>query len=188
MSIVGKVVRVLTHALMYISYIAVLALLTLTVVDVIRRLIFGMTITGVPEWSMILLIISMTAMAHTLIEGRFIGVSTFVEKFPKPVNLALEILMGLISLVFFILIGWRLIGNIESSIRFREAYFMIGVPRWPMLLVLGVSFLATALATIIYLYERVVKHLSPDQEDDVLGDPEVAFLLRDEKKQEEGAE
>jgi len=157
MPIVVKVLKIIIRVFMYISYSATLALLLLTVFDVVRRLIFGVTLTGVPEWSQMFLIISMTAMAHTIVEGKFVVVGSLVELFPRKINIALEVFMGGASLAFLALVGWQLLNLIDMLIRSRRAYFIIRIPMWPMYAVLGVSFLAAALATIVYVYERVLK-------------------------------
>ncbi|MCL2366497.1 MAG: TRAP transporter small permease [Oscillospiraceae bacterium] len=185
---VGDVIKIITRIFLYISYASMLILLVLTVVDVVRRFIFGIAMTGVTEYSQILLIISMTAIAHTLVEGRYVAVGTLVELFPKRLNLAIEVIMGVLSFAFFLMVGSQYILLIESSIRFREAYFMIGVPRWPLLGVLGASFLACALGTVVYVYERIVKFKAPNEKD-VFDDPELSFMaLIDEENGKNGGE
>jgi len=175
----GDVVKMITHLLIHVSYVALVALLVLTVIDVVRRFIFGLAMTGVTEYSQIFLIVCMTAMAHTMIEGKFIGVSTLVEMFPKWLNITIEVIMGIFAMVFFTLVGVQLIDQVDSSIMFRESYFMIGVPRWPMYAALGVAFLACTLSTIVYVYEKIVNFKDPKQKK-VFDDPEIAFMAGDE--------
>jgi len=186
---VVKGIRFVTHIIQYISYGSITILALLTVTDVVRRFIFGRTMTGVTEYSQILLIISMTAMGYALVERRFITVGEFVEKFPKWLNLSIEVIMGVVSFVYFAVVGWMLIGQIESSIRFREAYFMIGVPRWPFYLILGISFLACALSTIAYVYERLINFKDPSEKTIFDEAPELASMtLTKDVEQKGGAE
>ena len=184
---VVKVIRKFTEYIQYISYASISLLALLTVVDVVRRFIFGVTMSAVPEYSQILLIISMTAMGYALVERRFIVVNEFVDKFPKWLNLAMEIFMGVVSCAFFGVVGYMLVIRIESSIRFREAYFMIGVPKWPFIGILGVSFLACALATVIYVYERVANYKAPEDRS-FIDEPELSILglTEDDIKNDEG--
>ena len=177
----GETVRILTRLFMYVSYAALLALLILTVVDVVRRLIFGVALTGVTEYSQMFLIVALCAMAHSIIEGKFIIVNTLVEKFPKWLNITFEIVMGATSLAFFAVVGWQLVLQVESSKLFREAYFMVNVPRWPMYAVLGAALLACALATVVFVYERIVNYKDPKQKN-ALDDPEIAHLTVDVKQ------
>ena len=176
MSSVIKFLKLITRVVMYISYASITVLAALTVFDVVRRFIFSRTLTGVTEWSQMLLIISMTAMAQAMVEGRFINVGVLVDRFPKKINIAFELLMGFISFAFFIVVGWQLINQIESSIRFKEAYFMLGTPRWPFYLILGIAFLACALSTIIYVYERIVNFKSAKDKTLLDDNPDLAIL------------
>jgi len=176
MSIAAKVMKFITRIFMYISYLSITIMLVMTVVDVVRRFIFGLAMSGVTEYSQMLLIISMTAMAYALVEGRFIAVGILVERFPKMVNLTIEIIMGILSLAFFILAGVQLLRQIAPSIQFNEAYFMIGAPRWPMYLALGASFCACTLATIVYVYDRIINFKDPREKTVFDENPDLAFM------------
>ena len=189
MPTVAKVLRIITRIFLYISYLAIAVLAVMTVVDVVRRYFFGLTMNGVAEYSQMLLIVSMTAMAYALVEGRFIAVNVLVDRFPKIVNLSIEILMGALSLAFFILVGTQLVGQIESSIRIGEAYFMIGVPKWPLYGALGSSFLACIPATIVYVYERIVNYKDRSEKTVFDENPDLAILaFTDNDQMEAGGE
>ena len=176
MSIVAKIIKVITRIFMYISYASISVLAVMTVFDVVRRMVFNRTLTGVTEYSQILLIISMASMAHALIEGRFIGVGVLVERFPKSINIAIEIIMGAASFAFFTIVGSRIINEI-GMLRFtNKAYFMIKLPEWPFYLALGASFLACALGTIAYVYDRIVNFKSKDEKTIFDDNPDLAIL------------
>jgi TRAP-type C4-dicarboxylate transport system permease small subunit len=189
MSVLLKTLKAIARALVYVSYAAIIVLAVMTVIDVIMRFAFHKPNSGVTEWSQIFLIICMTAMAHALVEGRFIAVGTLVDRFPKNANLAVEIIMGAISFAFFLVVGWQLIKMVGTSMMFKETYFVIKTPRWPLYAVLGVAFLASALATVAYVIERV-KNFTPPKDKNVFDEnPDLAILaLADEGNTiEEGA-
>ena len=187
MSIAAKVLKIITRIFLYISYLATSVLAVMTVVDVVRRFILGLTLNGVAEYSQMLLIVSMTAMAHALVEGRFIHVSVLVDRFPKKINLALEAVMGVLSFAFFILVGIQLFNQIAFSIQTGEAYFMVKVPRWPLYAALGASFLACSLGTIIYVYERFINYRDPKEKTVFDENPDLAILaLSDTGKSDSG--
>jgi TRAP-type C4-dicarboxylate transport system permease small subunit len=117
----------------------------------------------------------MCALSNAIVEKRFVVVGEFVEKFPKRLNLAIEVIMGVISLVFFFGVGWYLIGQIDSSILFKEAYFMVRVPRWPFYCILGISMLACTLGTIVYVYEKLVGYKDPSEKT-FIDEPELSIL------------
>ncbi|MDR2295643.1 MAG: TRAP transporter small permease [Clostridiales Family XIII bacterium] len=176
MSLVVKTIRMITLALVYVSYAAVMVTTVMTVADVIMRYVFNKPNSGVTEWSQMLLIVSMTAMAHALVEKRFISVGTLVDRFPRKLNLAFEIIMGAISFVFFVVVGWQLIALVETSIAFKETYFVIKTPRWPMYGILGVSFLSSGLATIAYVIERITEPARPEGLHAFDENPDLAIL------------
>ena len=176
MSIAAKVLRTITRIFLYISYLATAVLAVMTVVDVVRRFIFGLTLNGVAEYSQMLLIISMTAMAHALVEGRFINVSVLVDKFPKTLNLIVEVVMGTLSMTFFVLVGIQLFNQIPFSIQQSEAYFMVKIPRWPLYAALGASFIACALGTVAYIYERIINYKDPKEKTVFDENPDLAIL------------
>ncbi|MDR1571753.1 MAG: TRAP transporter small permease [Clostridiales Family XIII bacterium] len=171
-----KTIRAVTTVLVYVCYAAVIVTTVMTVGDVIMRYIFNRPNSGVTEWSQMLLIVSMTAMAHALLEGRFISVGTLVDRFPRKANIAFEVIMGVVSFVFFVVVGWQLIKMVETSIAFKETYFVIKTPRWPMYAILGVSFLATGLATVSYVIGRLTKRPSTHEKNVFDDNPDLAIL------------
>ena len=176
MPMVIRVMKVIIHLIQFISYAAITCLMVLTVVDIVRRYVFSMAMNGVTEFSQMLLIISMTALAHALAEKRFVAVGEFVAKFPRWVDFAIELIMGIISFAFFVIVGWMLFGQIESSIKLKEAYFMIKVVKWPFYGVLGLAFASCALAVIVYVYERVVEFFRNAGEKSFIDEPELSIL------------
>ena len=175
MSVFLKTLKVITKALMYVSYAATLAMMAIVVWDVIMRYVFNKPSSGVTEISQMLLIISMTAMANALIEKRFVAVGTLVDRFPKGVNIAFEILMGALSLIFFVVVGYNLIVMAEGAFRTHETYFVLKTPRWPMYGVLGIAFLSCALATIAYVIERI-QSFSTEEKSIFDENPDLAIL------------
>ena len=190
MPLVIRVMKVFIHMTQFISYASITILMVLTVVDIVRRYVFSMAMNGVTEFSQMLLIISMTALAHALVEKRFVTVGEFVAKFPRWLDLTIELVMGVISFAFFVIVGWMLFGQIESSIRLKEAYFMIKVVKWPFYGVLGLAFASCALAVIVYIYERVVEFFNNAGEKSFIDEPELSILglTEEDLKGKEGEE
>lgn len=182
MAVVAKTIKWITRILIYACYAAVIVMAALTVYDVFMRYVFSKPNSGVTEWSQILLIICMTAMAHALVEGRVTAVGTFVDRFPKKANFAIEIIMGVISLAFFVVVGWQMLKMVGTSMTFREAYFVIKFPRWPMYLVLGISFLASGLATIAYVIDRITNYRDPKNKSVFDENPDLAILALEEEE------
>ena len=175
MSVFIKTLKVIAKALMYVSYAATVAMMIIVVWDVVMRYIFNKPSSGVTEISQMLLIISMTAMANALVEKRFVAVGTLVDRFPRNLNFAFEILMGVLSFVFFIIVGYNLIVMAEGAFRTHETYFVLKTPRWPLYGVLGISFLSTALATVVYVIEKM-QNFSTGEKSVFDENPDLAIL------------
>ena len=186
MAVPFKVIKTISRILMYVTYAALLALLVITVYDVIMRYVFNNPSSGVTEWSQMFLIICMTCMAHALVEGRFISVGVFVDRFPQKVNAAFEIGMVAAAIVFFIVVGYQLIALSQVAIQMGETYFVIKTPKWPMYVVLGISFLACVLTSFVYVVERLKKLYAPKVEESILDNPELTILLGLDKDGKEG--
>ncbi len=178
---IGEILKSVTRVLLVISCITILILAAITVYDVIMRAIFNNPNSGVSEWGQILLMVSMTCLGYTFADGRSISVGVLVDRFPKKINIAFEIIMGVLSFVFFILVGWQLIKYIDTAIKFNRAYFVIKVPFWPMYLALGVSFFGAALGTISYVVDRIVNFKDPKDKDIFEENPDLAILVHAEQ-------
>ena len=176
MSTVTKALKIITRIFLYISYLSISVMAVMTVIDVVRRTIFGLTMNGAAEYSQMLLIVSMTAMAHALVEGRFIAVNVLVDRFPKAINLFIEVLMGVLSFAFFLLVGIQLFRQIPQALKTGEAYFMLKKPKWPMYAALGASFLACVPAVIVYTYERIINFKSHKEKTVFDENPDLAIL------------
>jgi len=157
METVIRIIRIIIRAVVCVSFAALLVLLVVTLAGAAGRSVFGAPMYAAADLSHLLLVACMPMMAFALMEGRFICVGKFVGLFPKWLNTALEVFMGIASFVFFTIVGYQLFGRIGSSILYGEAFLYTGNPIWPLYGFLGASLLACALATIVYVYERVVR-------------------------------
>lgn len=185
MTVFLNILKWVSRALLYVSYGAILVLLGMTVWDVIMRYVFGRPNSGVTEISQMLLIISMTCLAHAVVDGRNIAVGVLVDRLPKAGNFIIEIIMGAIAIVFFFIVGSQLIVMTGTSMNLHEAYFVLKTPRWPLYLVLGVSFLACVLATVVYVIERIRNYKPPTEIDFFEDNPDLAILAFSDGEGEE---
>ena len=177
MNVIIKALKWICHVCLIISCIAITVLMLFTVFNVIMRYIFGRPNSGVAEWSQILLIISMAGMGFAVADGRTTRVGLLVDRFPKVANIVFEIVTGVIGIAFYAITGWRLIVAIESSRRFREAYFFIGFPRWPAYLALGIAFLSAAVGSIVFIHKSVTSFKPVEAKTMLDENPELAGLL-----------
>ena len=182
MSVFLKVLKTVCLVFMIISCIVTVTLALFTTYNVVMRYVFGKPSSGVAEWSQMLLILSMTCLGYTFLDGRAIRVDVLVERFPRKINMAFELVAGIISFIFFIIVGYRLFIRIEMAMKFKEAYFVIKFPKWPMYAALGVSFFTAALGTVSFVITRISAIRTPKDKDILLDNPELAILALNENK------
>ena len=176
------------RALIFVSYAAILVLLCLTVWDVVNRYVFSKTTSGVTEVSQILLVISTAAIAHAIVEGRYIQVGVIVDRLPKVGNFVFEIVMAALAIFYFFIVGWQLLELTTLSVKLNEYYLVSKIPRWPMYLIMGISFLACILATVVYVIERIRNYKPPTEVDFFDENPDLAILALAEDHEGEAAE
>ena len=187
MSVFLKVLRTVCLVFLIFSCITIIALAILTTYNVIMRFFLGKPNSGVVEWSQMILIASMACLGYTFLDGRAIRVGVLVDTFPDKLNIAFEIFTGIVSFAFCILVGWRLFARIEIAMRFKEAYYVVGVPRWPMFAALGASFFSAALGTVSFVITKVLDIKTPKGKDIIRDNPELAFLALEEDAKEGSA-
>lgn len=90
-----------------IAGIALIAMLLLTVSDVIGIKIFSHPVPGAPEFvSFLAVIVIAFAMGYTLVERAHIQVDIFVNKLPARVKSAVEAFVSLLGFGLFVLLAW----------------------------------------------------------------------------------
>ena len=157
----GKAVRGVVRVFMYISIVATLIMLVVTMADVILRLLFSSPITGVIEMCQVLLVSVMATMAAVVLEKRNIEVDQIVKAFPKKVALITEICTLVLSIGYFAIVGWQTIMSVQFSYQFKVVYSMLRLAEWPFMGLLGVSFVVAAFASILYLANRIMEGIKP---------------------------
>ena len=184
MSVFLKILKIICLALLVFSCVIIAVLALFTAYNVFMRFVFGRPNSGVTEWSQMLLIISMACLGYTFLDGRAIRVGVLVDTFPRRLNIAFEIIVGVISFAFCVLVGWRLFERIELSMKFRETFFVTDIPRWPMMIALGASFFSGALGTVSFVINKVLDLKAPKEKDILLDNPELAILAYSEETKE----
>ena len=176
MSLFLRILKTVCLVFMIISCVVTVGLALFTTYNVIMRYVFGRPSSGVAEWSQMLLILSMTCLGYTYLDGRAIRVGVLVDRFPRKVSIIFELVAGIVSFVFFVLVGYRLLVRIEMAMKFKEAYFVIKVQKWPMYAALGVSFFTAALGTVHFVITKIKDASDPKGKDVLQDNPELAIL------------
>lgn len=148
-----KVLRVIINIFMVIAAIATLAMLVIVVLDVILRIFFKSPIVGATEITQMLMVCITPAIGGTILEGRMTKVDVVVEKFPKGVQVVVDTIMYVITIVLFGMLSWRAfdLGAYQRSI--GKVYSMLKIPEFPFLYLLAFAFAVSCIATIVVLLQ-----------------------------------
>jgi TRAP-type C4-dicarboxylate transport system permease small subunit len=124
-------------------------MMLLTVVDVFMRYVLNAPITGATEVSeLMMVIVVFPALAWIAIERSHIKVDLLVVKWPRRVQLMVEIVTLLVTLAMFFIITWQ---SFLESMEVKEATSLLEVPEAPFhwIMTLGFAMLCLAIVTLV---------------------------------------
>jgi TRAP-type C4-dicarboxylate transport system permease small subunit len=125
----------------------------LTVVDVFMRYVFNAPITGATEVSELMMVVLVfPALAWIALERSHIRVDLLVVKWPRRVQLMVEIVTLLLALGTYVIITWQ---SFLESMEVREATSLLEVPEAPFHWVMTLGFAILCLAIISLMVENV---------------------------------
>lgn len=162
MKVFEKIVKLLSQIAMVICMLAAAITVGMVTVDVLRRLIFKTALIGTTEYTQLLFIMMVFAVAATTMRGEHTAVDLFTSKMPKTVRVVICILNDLLSLGVCALLAYGSLKLVAFSKISKASYAMIGVPEWPLMMGFGIAFVIAALSFILFL-KRDLHNEFPDK-------------------------
>ncbi len=159
-----KALRIVTKIFVYIAMAASLFMLGLVFLDVILRIFFRAPIVGATELSQMAMVCILPAMGGVILENRNTKVDVLVEKFPPKLALGVDVVTLVISIAYCALLGWQTIESSIFSKEFKVVYSLLRVPEWPFLVLLGCAFFVAAIATFVFMINRIRTRNQPAEE------------------------
>jgi TRAP-type C4-dicarboxylate transport system permease small subunit len=125
----------------------------LTVVDVFMRYVLNAPITGATEVSELMMVVLVfPALAWIAIDRSHIRVDLLVVKWPRRVQLMVEIITLLLALGTYAIITWQ---SFLESMEVREATSLLEVPEAPFHWIMTLGFAVLCLAILSLMVENV---------------------------------
>jgi TRAP-type C4-dicarboxylate transport system permease small subunit len=130
----GKIIVALSHYLVVLSSICMVAMMLLIVSNVLMRVLFKSPIFGTFEYVGFLtaLVISF-AVANCGVKNGHVAVDLFIDKFPRKVQRIIDFILGIMSTYFLGLFTWHMIkfgsslmqsGEVSSTTRTPLHFFV----------------------------------------------------------------
>lgn len=154
-----KLLKIAANVFNVFSMIAIVVMLILVVGDVFLRFFFRAPIVGATELVRIMMICLSPSFASAVIEDRHLKVGLIVDRFKRKGQLAIDTVVHTISAVICALIAYRALDYVVVQIgrQFPEAFDKIlRFPRWPFMLLFGVSLALTGIAMIVTLVFKFI--------------------------------
>ena len=149
--------RVIINAFNYIAIAAIVAMLAITVADIIGRLLFTRPITGTIEFCEMLMAVMLTAMGGSLLAGKNIKVDVLLDALPKKIALKIETIVLFLTGIFCFFAFWATFLNGRYAYNTNRSYSNLGIPKWPFIMLLAMAFIIAGVVSlyfIVMLYKR----------------------------------
>lgn len=152
-----KIIKGLSKGTNYLTMIAIVILMLLTVAEVLLRTTINQPILGVTELSEMMMAVLLLGMAWCALEGKNIKVDVVMDKFPLFIQRVVDTLTLLASLVICAIIAWRGYSASLFSKQFGVTYSLLKVPQFPFYWVLAFSFIVLCLAILVLMIETIAE-------------------------------
>jgi len=142
----------LARRLDMIAAMAIVAMMSLTCVDVFLRYFFRMPIPGTYEIISFLGVVAVSfAMAHTLAEKGHVAVSLVVQLFRKRLQGIIESIIAIFGIILFGLIAWQSVLYGMDCQRAGEVSLTLELPFYPIIYGVALSAVVVCLVLLVDL-------------------------------------
>jgi TRAP-type transport system small permease protein len=154
----------------YIAGLALLAILFMTVVDIVGRNAFRQPFRGTVELtSMILVVVVFLAVAHSEDMGDHITIDLVYERVGRRAKVILDIFADLFTVVVMALVSYRLYQFVLRNQQTGAETPVLDIPLWPFILVGSIGAAFYVIATVMRVVLRLkgapvnaIDHHAPD--------------------------
>ncbi len=141
-----------------IAIIALMAMLSITCVDVIGTKCFKSPLLGSID---IVTLCQVIAIAFTItiaqISGRHISVEIFIEMLPKRTQAVIDSVIYFLLFLFFVLIVWRVTMFGLALQRAGEVSETLSIPIYPFIFAISIGFVPMGLLSLLKFLNAMIK-------------------------------
>ena len=153
---IEKIVRLIIEACGIIGIIILLAMMMMTVADVILRYFFSRPIIGSMEISVVLMVcVVFLCMGWCALNDGHISVDIITGKLSKRGRLLLNGFDNIVTLLMALLIAWRSFMEALSARDMEVTSPILGIPRYPFIFVTSFGFFLLFSAALILFIKNI---------------------------------
>lgn len=151
----------LNRALAVIGGGALAVMMFLTALDVAFRYIFNSPIAGALETvEYIMAILIPFSIAYCAFKKSHVAVELIVGKFPKKIQILLEMLTTAVTLAFVALIAWQNVLYTREIYESKLTSSVLLIPTYPFVVPVAVGFGVFALSLIVHFFQLASEEMS----------------------------
>jgi TRAP-type C4-dicarboxylate transport system permease small subunit len=135
----------------WLSILALIVMIIVTIADVFLRFAFKNPITGSVEIVRMMMICMSPAFIYALFQGRHVNVGLFVDRLGRKGQLAFDTFGYGLSAVLCGLMCYQGFVDMLKKLAQNQTYTMLKIPTWPFYLIFAVSLGLLAIAIVIQL-------------------------------------
>lgn len=151
-----KFISALPRVANYFGMVAIVIMMTVTLISVIGRAVGHHLLGNVELVQMMLLVLIMSTLSYAESKDRHIKVGLIVDHLPKPVQLALDLFNYAATFIFALIVAY---GFVLDAVRQKnvsmETTLVYGFPFYILKIVVVIGFALWAIEAINRIYVRV---------------------------------
>jgi TRAP-type C4-dicarboxylate transport system permease small subunit len=163
---IEKILRFIIEACGIIGVVILLAMMMMTVFDVILRYFFSKPIIGSMEISVVLMVcVVFLGIGWCALNEGHISVDIITGKLSKRGRALLNGLDNIVTLVLALIIAWRSFIEALSAKEMEVSSPILGIPRYPFIIVTSFGFFLLFSAALILFFKNINSVKNPDRKD-----------------------
>ena len=160
MYLLGRVWNTVVRVIAWCSAIAIIVMVSLTVIEVVGRKFFGFSVAGTVEIvSALLVVAGFSAWAYTQSQQGHVKVEFVVERLSATTRLVLEICITLVMLGVFAIMLWQTTIYAFDSLHPLKVFDSARIPEFPFRLLVPVGIFLISLQMLVQLVPKVYRLL-----------------------------
>ncbi|MBN2061156.1 MAG: TRAP transporter small permease [Deltaproteobacteria bacterium] len=158
---IDKTITKISRIFNIIGMLFLIAMMLLTVSDVLLRLIFNHPILGSTELTEFMMVALSFGMGWCLLEGKVIRMTLVVDRLTPRVQAVINSLLYSLGFIVLLILSWRTVLESFELHRMHSVSAILHIPHYPFYDAVAFSFALLSVCALIVVVRNVVKVIKP---------------------------